>query len=58
MKKGIVGAGNWIQDRVKTIDRWPGVGNLCNILKEEFSSGGGPANVSFDIAAMDSTLPL
>ena len=58
MKRGIVGAGNWIQDRVKTIDRWPGVGNLCNILKEEFSSGGGPANVLFDLRAADQELPL
>lgn len=58
MKKGIVGAGNWIQDRVKTIDRWPGVGNLCNILKEEAASGGGPANVLFDLRAADKNIPL
>ena len=41
MKRGIIGAGNWIQDRVKTIDRWPGEGNLCNITKEVFAHGGG-----------------
>ena len=58
MRKGIVGAGNWIQDRVKTIDRWPGVGNLCNILKEEAATGGGPANVLFDLRAADAEIPL
>ncbi len=58
MKKGIIGAGNWIQDRVKTIDRWPGEGNLCNVLKEEAAPGGGPANVLFDLNAADPALPL
>ncbi|MBR7130841.1 MAG: carbohydrate kinase family protein [Lentisphaeria bacterium] len=58
MRKGIVGAGNWIQDRVKTIDRWPGEGNLCNVLKEEAAPGGGPANVLFDLNAADPSLPL
>jgi len=58
MKKGIVGAGNWLQDKVKTIDRWPGEGNLCNVLKEEASTGGGPANVLFDLRAADADFPL
>lgn len=58
MKKGIIGAGNWIQDRVKTIDRWPGEGNLCNVLKEEAAPGGGPANVLFDLAAASNIIPL
>ena len=58
MKKGIVGAGNWIQDRVKTIDRWPGEGNLCNVLREEAAPGGGPANVLFDLRAACPDLPL
>lgn len=58
MRKGIVGAGNWIIDKVKIIDRWPGEGNLCNIIAEEYASGGGPCNVLFDLAAMDSSLPL
>ena len=58
MRNGIIGAGNWILDKVKTIDRWPGEGNLCNVLSEEFASGGGPANVLFDLAAADPSLPL
>ena len=58
MRDGIIGAGNWILDKVKTIDRWPGEGNLCNILAEEQAGGGGPCNVLFDLAAMDPALPL
>ena len=58
MRNGIIGAGNWIIDKVKRIDRWPGEGNLCNILGEEMAPGGGPANVLFDLAAADPSLPL
>lgn len=58
MRNGIVCAGNWILDCVKTLDRWPGEGNLCNILREERSGGGGPCNVLFDLAAMKTKLPL
>ncbi|MCQ2378793.1 MAG: carbohydrate kinase family protein [Victivallaceae bacterium] len=57
-RNGIIGAGNWIVDHVKTIDRWPGEGNLCNILSQIAAPGGGPANVLFDLAAMDGNLPL
>ena len=58
MRRGILCAGNWVVDRVKTIDRWPEEGTLCNILAEERSPGGGPCNVLFDLAAMDPELPL
>ena len=58
MRKGIIGAGNWILDKVKIIDRWPGEGNLCNIIREIPATGGGPANVLFDINAADPELPL
>src|SRR5574344_881210 len=58
VRKGIIGAGNWIVDQIKTIDRWPGEGNLCNILSQESAGGGGACNVLFDLAAMDSALPL
>ncbi|MDR0932491.1 MAG: carbohydrate kinase family protein [Victivallales bacterium] len=57
-RRGIVGAGNWIVDVVKTVDRWPGEGNLCNILKVERGGGGGPCNVLFDLSAMKSKIPL
>ena len=58
MKKGIIGAGNWIIDKVKTIDRWPSEGELCNVLSQEKAGGGGPCNVLFDLAALNSGIPL
>lgn len=58
MKKGIVCAGNWIIDKVKTIDRWPNEGELCNVLSVQIAGGGGPCNVLFDLAAMKSDIPL
>lgn len=58
MRNGILAAGNWILDKVKTIDRWPGEGNLCNIVEETRAPGGGPCNLLFDLAAIDPDLPL
>ena len=58
MRRGIIGAGNWIVDKVKMIDRWPGEGELCNILGQESGWGGGPCNVLFDLAALDRDIPL
>ncbi len=58
LRRGIIAAGNWVVDQVKTIDRWPGEGNLCNILRQEISGGGGPCNVLFDLAAMTGDIPL
>ena len=57
-RRGIIAAGNWIVDQVKSIDRWPGEGNLCNILRQEVSGGGGACNVLFDLAAMNCDIPL
>ena len=58
MGRGVMGAGNWIVDTIKTIDRWPGEGNLCNIQRQEMAPGGGACNLLFDLAVMDSALPL
>ena len=58
MRSGIIGAGNWIVDRVKMIDRWPKEGELCNITREQACGGGGPCNVLFDISAMKAGIPL
>ena len=51
-RRGIVGAGNWILDTVKTIDRWPPEGELAQILSVDRAGGGGPCNVLFDLAAL------
>ena len=55
---GIAAAGNWIVDRVKTVDCLPGRGMLANIRAEEHSSGGAPANVLADLARMKAPFPL
>ncbi len=57
---GIIGAGNWIVDLIREMDRWPGEGNLSNIIREEPPTGGGGAyNVLHDLAAMtEGKIPL
>lgn len=57
-RSGISSAGNWIVDRVKTVDRLPGRGMLANIRAEERSTGGAPANVLADLARLGSPFPL
>ncbi len=58
VRRGILAVGNWIVDRIKVIDRWPREGELCNILEEKRAAGGGPCNVLFDLAALQTDLPL
>ncbi len=58
MRRGILGAGNWVLDKVKIIDRWPAEGELCNVMSQEKSGGGGSFNVLMDIAAMGCGIPL
>jgi len=58
MRRGITAGGNWIVDRVKTVDRLPGRGMLANIRSETRSMGGGPANVLADLARMGAGFPL
>jgi len=55
---GIVCAGNWILDRVKTIDRFPPEGESCRVRSLTTGGGGGACNVFFDLRAMDPALAL
>lgn len=57
-RRGISCAGNWIVDRVKIIDRLPGVGMLGNIMSETLASGGAPFNVLVDLGKMGASFPL
>jgi sugar/nucleoside kinase (ribokinase family) len=57
-RHGIAAAGNWIVDRVKTVDCLPGRGMLANILGETVSPGGAPANVLADLARLGTPYPL
>jgi len=57
-RRGVIGAGNWIVDHLNKIDRWPAENELCNIIGNRKSPGGGPCNVLFDLAALQTDLPL
>lgn len=56
--RGIACAGNWILDRVKTIDNWPNERELASILEESTGPGGSPFNVLIDLKKMGATFPL
>ena len=57
-RTGITCAGNWIVDRVKIIDAWPGEERLADILAEHRGGGGGAHNVCVDLARMAAPFPL
>lgn len=58
MPTGVVGAGNFIVDFVKTVDCYPAEQTLANIVGECNGPGGAPYNVLKDLAALGSGLPL
>ncbi|MCF6312877.1 MAG: carbohydrate kinase family protein [Verrucomicrobiales bacterium] len=49
-RNGILAAGSYIVDHVKMIDAWPPQDALATIVSKESSNGGGPYNLSKDIA--------
>lgn len=51
-RKGLLAAGNLIVDHVKMIDAWPSQDALVSILSQESSNGGGPYNVTKDLARL------
>lgn len=57
-RRGVAAGGNWIVDRIKTIDRLPGRGMLANIRSESCGTGGAPANVLVDLARLRAPFPL
>lgn len=57
-RQGIAGAGNWIIDQVKVIDRYPQEDHLAIILEESQGSGGAPYNVLVGLRALDPALHL
>lgn len=58
MRRGIVAGGNFIRDRIKTVDVYPHEEALANILSESSSNGGGAYNLLLDLAKLDPSLPL
>ena len=57
-RKGVIAAGNWLIDHVKIIDAWPPQDALANILSQSNGNGGGPYNVSKNLARMKCGFPL
>lgn len=51
-RKGILAAGSYIVDHVKMIDAWPPQDALATIVSKESSNGGGPYNLTKDIAKL------
>ena len=58
MRSGILAAGNWIRDHVKTVDAWPQEDGLANILDQNTGNGGGPYNLLKDLSRMGAPFPL
>lgn len=57
-RKGITVAGNILNDVVKQIDRYPGIGMLSNISKVSRAVGGCVPNTGINLAKIDPTLDL
>ena len=56
-RRGIVCAGNWLIDTVKTLDRFPPEGELAQVLRTDRAAGGA-CNLLFDLAKLQAGLPL
>src|SRR3954465_5410959 len=57
-RAGILAGGNWIVDRLKVIDTYPGEEALANILAESVGNGGSPFNLLVDLAKLGAGFPL
>jgi sugar/nucleoside kinase (ribokinase family) len=57
-RSGILAAGNWIVDHVKTIDLWPSQDALAIIQSETDGNGGSPFNVLMDLSRLGADFPL
>jgi sugar/nucleoside kinase (ribokinase family) len=57
-RKGILCAGHWIVDKVKTIDTYPVEESLARILSQSSANGGCAYNVAKDLAHLDPQLPV
>ncbi|MEA3511196.1 MAG: carbohydrate kinase family protein [Actinomycetota bacterium] len=57
-RDGILAAGSFVVDHVKTIDTWPDQDMLANITAETVSNGGGPYNVLTNLEALGAGFPL
>lgn len=58
MRGGLIAGGNWIVDRVKMIDVWPAQDALANISSQSDGNGGGPYNLTKNLAKLGCGFPL
>ncbi|RRJ97949.1 carbohydrate kinase family protein [Opitutaceae bacterium TAV4] len=56
-RSGILAAGNWLVDHVKTLDAWPPQDALASILAESWGNGGSPYNILKDISKLHALQP-
>jgi len=57
-RRGLLAGGNWIVDHVKMIDVWPAQDALANISTQADGNGGGPYNVTKNLAKLGCGFPL
>ena len=57
-RRGVLAGGNWIIDHVKMIDAWPAQDTLSNITAQFDGNGGGPYNVTKNLAKLGCGFPL
>ena len=57
-RRGLLAGGNWIVDHVKMIDVWPPQDALANITGQSDGNGGGPYNVTKNLAKLGCDFPL
>ena len=57
-RSGILAGGNWLVDHVKMIDVWPAQDALANITAQFEGNGGGPYNVTKNLAKLECGFPL
>jgi sugar/nucleoside kinase (ribokinase family) len=57
-RQGVLAAGNWLVDHVKMIDGWPAQDTLATISTQSDGNGGGPYNVTKNLAKLGCGFPL
>jgi sugar/nucleoside kinase (ribokinase family) len=57
-RRGLLAGGNWIVDHVKMIDVWPAQDALANISTQSDGNGGGPYNITKNLAKLGCGFPL
>ena len=57
-RRGLLAGGNWLVDHVKMIDVWPAQDTLATISTQSDGNGGGPYNITKDLAKLGCGFPL